>query len=307
MARETEVQFSKVEEACIQLFQAGESVSFAKVYSLIGGKGGQQVVSRYINQWKQETADRLKAARKSPLPQELVSVADTLVGEVWRQATDRANADLIQERGKLDLERADMQAQLAAAANQVSDVERENARLQGELTGLNAALAAQQIANQELDARVRELTAALAARDDQVAGLREDLARALATLASERSRFDETLQAARQQHAAELDQVHAQADTDRRHFLVQVDQLNQANRVQADHLREQLAGQQAQADEYRRQAYQARDDAARWQGRAEAAREELAEAQKILSKIRRHRAKAGTPGAAEENPGPTPE
>jgi chromosome segregation ATPase len=297
VARESEVKYSRVEEACIQLFTAGESISFSKVYALIDSKGGQQVVTRYINQWKLATADRLKAARKSPLPQTLVSTADALVEQLWRQANEQANTAFLQERGSLDMERSEMQVRLDAAANQVSDVERENARLQGELTGLQAVLSAKDMANQELEVRVRELTAALGARDDQVAALREDLARAMTTLEAERARFDETLQTSHQRHAAELDQMHQREEENRRHFLTQVDQLNQANKVQAAHLREQLEGQKAQSEAYRRQAYQARDDASKWQGRTEAAQEELAEAKKILGKIQRHREKAGAPPA----------
>ncbi|WP_041648000.1 DNA-binding protein [Aromatoleum aromaticum] len=303
MVRITEVQYDQVEKACTELFRAGETVSFAKVYSAIGSRGGQQVVSDMIRRWRQETAATITAKRENTaLPEELVAASDNLVETVWKLALARAEESYQRKLGELAMKEAEWQVRLEAADEKVAAVERENLLLNGELKEAKATLQAREHSLAELETRLREQQAALAARDHQITALREDLARAMTTLESERTRHDEVLQAVRHQHdesmrqererhGAELTQVHSQAEADRRHFMQQTDDLRQAHKLQAEPLREQLEGQKVAAESYRKQAYTARDEAARWQGRAEVAQEELAAVKKILAKVQRHREK----------------
>lgn len=316
MAKKTDVQYELVEKACVQLFQAGETVSFPKVYQLIGSKGGQQVVSDMIRRWKQETAAVITAKRENPaLPSELVTASDDLVGSIWKLALARAEEAYQQKAGELAMKESEWKVKLDQADEQVQAVERANLAIQAELSGARATLSAREEAIVELEARVREQQAALLARDEQVSALREDLARTMTTLEGERARHDEAIQglheqqskallAKDEQHAAELAQVHSQAESDRRHFLVQVDELRQAGKVQSDHLREQLAGEKVAAEGYRKQAYQARDEASKWQGKFELLQSELTDARKIIAKVQKHRERsAETAATRKENDG----
>ncbi len=305
MARETEVRFEQIQRACTEIFAAGETPSFRSVYNhpAVGGKGGQAVVSDMIRRWKQETAATITAKRENPtLPLELVSASDDLVGSIWKLALARAEEAYQQKVGELSMKESEWQVKLDQAADKVQSVERASLAIQAELASCKATLTAREEANAELETRNRELQAALAARDDQVTALREDLARTMTTLEGERARHDEVLQAAQRQHedamraekerhTAELAEFHRQAEADRKHFLQQTDDLRQAGRVQADHLREQLAGEKAAAEGYRKQAYSARDEAAKWQGKFELLQGELTEARKIIAKVQKHRAR----------------
>lgn len=301
MVRRTEVQYQQVADACTMLFRAGETVSFPKVYLAIGSKGGQQVVSDMIRRWKQETAEVITATRENiALPADLVKASDDLVEAVWKLASARAEESYQQKSGELAMKESEWQATLEKSAARVEAVERENLAIQAEVASCKATLIARDETIAELEVRLREAQASLAARDDQVTALREDLARTVATMESERSRHDELLQAAQAQHeaavqkgqerhAAALAKAHDQADADRRHFLQQTDDMRQAHRAQADSLREQLDGQRVQAETFRRQAYEARDEASRWQGKCELLQSDLADARRILGKVQRHR------------------
>lgn len=303
MAKITDVQYEQVALACLELFRAGDSVSFPKVYQAIGSKGGQQVVSDMIRRWKQETAAAMTAKRDNPsLPPALVSASDDLVGAIWKLALARADEAYQQKLGELAMKESEWQVKLDAADAQVQSVEHANLVIQAELASYKATLRAREESNAELETRNRELQASLSARDDQVAALREDLARAMTTLEGERVRHDDALQAAQHQHeeamraekgrhTAEMSEVHRQAEADRKHFLQQTDDLRQAGRIQADHMREQLVNEKAATEGYRKQAYGARDDAARWQGKFELLQSDLEEARKIVAKVQKHRIK----------------
>lgn len=307
MARTTEVQYDHVERACTALFQAGEAVSFAKVYAALGNKGGQQVVSDMIRRWRQQTAAAITAKRENlALPEELVTASDKLVEGIWALALARAEDSYQQKLGDLAMKEAEWQGRLEAADEKVAAVERDNLLLHGELRERTATLHAREDSIAELETRLREQQTALSARDSQVSGLREDLARALTTLESERARHDEAFQSLQRQHeaaaqkenerhAAELAQGRELAESERRHFLFQTDELRQAHKLEATHLREQLEGLKVQSEVYRKQAYAARDEAARWEGRAQVAQEELAEARRILAKVRKHRERISPP------------
>lgn len=303
MARTSSVEYEDVASACISLFKAGETVSFPRVYEQIGRRGSQAVVTDMIRRWRQATADRLLGKREHPeLPEFLVEQLDDLALRVWKNSMTAAHQTLDVARGELELERSEMQVKLDAADERAEAAEARTAALELELVGVKATLSAREAKLYELDARVRELEAVRAEKESQVAALREDLARALANQAAERTRHDETLSILQQRHvealvqlqekhAAELAQEQERTDSERRHFMMQTDELRQAHRQQAEQLKEQLEGTKIAADGYRKQAYQAREETARTQGKLELVTAELAEAKRILSKVQRHREK----------------
>lgn len=304
MARNSSVEYADVASACVQLFHAGESVSFAKVYALIGSRGGQQVVSDMIRRWKTEVADRLLARREHPeLPEVLVSHLDEMAATVWRLALERSDETLTVARGELELERSEIRVRVQAADERAAGLEVQVHELQVELASTKSKLEARDLAICELDIRLRELDAVRVEKEAQIGGLREDLARALASLEAERVRHDDALLAMQrihegavqkktEAHVAEIAALQERADANHRHFMLQTDEIRQAHKAKADSLLEQLEGQRMAADGYRRQAYQARDDASKWQGKFELVAEELAEAKKIIGKVQRHKVRS---------------
>jgi len=315
MVRVSGVQYEVVADACRALFEAGETPSFAKVYAAIGSRGGQQVVSDMIRRWRQDVASQVLAKRKNPaLPAELVETSDQLIAQLWQGALARAEAAYTEQVHALAAARADWEARLARAAQKAAEDGRRILVLEGALATAEATREAREAALVELEARLRETQAALTTREAQGVELREDLARLEATGAAERARHDDALRTQQAQHAAAIQskddahaaalaQVHRQVEADRRHFLLQTDELRQAHKMEAAQLREQLASARDQAEAYRRQAYAARDESARWQGKAELFQDELAAARKILAKVQRHREKR----SADALPGSEPE
>ena len=127
MVRKTDVQYEQVAKACVELFQAGETVSFPRVYAAIGNKGGQQVVSDMIRRWKQETAQVITAKRENKsLPAELVSASDSLVEGIWKLAQEKAEASYQGKLGELALKESEWQVKLDLAVEKVQEVERDN-------------------------------------------------------------------------------------------------------------------------------------------------------------------------------------
>lgn len=292
MARASEVRYAQVSAACANLFRNGESVSFAKVYAAIGSKGGQAVVSEMIRRWRAEIGEKLLTQRTHPtLPSELVEQSDTLISTLWQMALTRGAETYEQAVGELAMKESEWSLRLEKADAHVADKERQLLALVGEIKTLQATIAARDKALVEMEARNRELAAALAVKDDQVVGFREDLARTLTSLEAERNRHAVALQAKDEQHALELAGVQERAEGDRRHLMMQTDEIRQAAKLTADNLRAQLESEKLTTESFRGQAYKARDDASRWQGRAEVAQEELAEANRLLAKIRKNREK----------------
>lgn len=292
MARISEVQYNQVEQACVSLFKAGESVSFAKVYQAIGSKGGQQVVSDMIRRWRQETAAAMTAKRENPaLPEALVTASDALVGDIWKLALVRSEEVYQEKVAALGQKEQEWSAKIEAADERVRLIERDLLALQAELASTRATRDAAEKAVSALTTRTSELQAAIDSRDMQISNLREDNARAMTTLEAERVRHDDHVRALQEQHTLEVAQLHTQADGDRRHFMQQTDDLRQAHRLQAENLKAQLEGLQIEAETFKRQAFTARDEAAQWRGKFEHVQDELAEARKIIAKVQKHREK----------------
>ena len=278
MVRVTEVEYERVAQACAELFRAGESVSFAKVYQRIGSKGGQQVVTDMIRRWRQGIAQRLLAQREHPeLPPALVQASDALIAGLWQQALSEAQAGYQGQVEALARREGDWQAKLASAQAYVDQVDRENLGVQAELARAQGELQAREVAYRELTERHQSLQAQQARTERERAQAREQVSQLQATLAAERQQHADTIEALKSQHAGELRQVRLQADADRKHFMLQTDELRQAHRAQADQLREQLEGARAMVDASRQQLNAAREASSRWQGRCEIAQQELAE------------------------------
>ena len=278
MSRGTQVKFEDVAQACAELFRAGESVSFAKVYQRIGSRGGQQVVTDMIRRWRQDIAQRLLAEREhSQLPPALVQASDGLIASLWQQALSQAQQGYLQQAEVLAQREIEWQQKLDAAQAAVDQVGRENLEIKAELARAQGELQAREVAHQELVQRHQALQGQLSQAERERVLAREQVGQLEAALEGERQRHVEAVEALKAQHASELRQVRVQADSDRKHLMVQTDELRQAHRAQAAQLREQLAGERVAVETSRQQLNAAREAGARWQGRAEVAQQELVE------------------------------
>ena len=277
MSRTTQVRFEDVAQACSELFRAGESVSFAKVYQRIGSRGGQQVVTDMIRRWRQDIAQRVLAEREHPqLPPALVQASDGLIASLWQQALAQAQQGYLQQAEVLAQRELEWQQKLDAAQAAVDQMERENLEVKAQLARAQGELQAREVAHQELVQQHQALQGQLAQAERERVLAREQVGQLEAALEGERQRHVEAVEALKAQHASELRQVRVQADSDRKHLMVQTDELRQAHRAQAAQLREQLAGERVAVETSRQQLNTAREAGARWQGRAEVAQQELA-------------------------------
>lgn len=286
MARSSSVEYSQVAQACYRLFQAGDPVSFQRVYDLLDNKGSSRVVNEYMRRWRQEAGDKLAVSfsRGLPagLPDALVTATDDLLVKLWQSALDCAEqsyqaaaAELVTLRDQLQAERQQEQAQILAQTTRIAVLEGELKALQATLADRESALEASISARQALDA-------SLATRDVQLAGLREELARLTAAfeagqrqhaadLLQAQARSEELLAAARQNHNQELAQAREVAAGERAYLMKTTDEIRQAAKLTETQLKEENASLKTMGEAYRSQVYQARDDAARWKGRAESA------------------------------------
>ncbi len=287
MARVTEVEYERVAQACAELFRAGESVSFAKVYQRIGSRGGQQVVTDMIRRWRQDIAQRLLAQREHPeLPTALVQASDALIAGLWQQALTQAQAGYQEKTNALARRETEWQSKLDSAQAYVDQVDRENLTIKAELARAQGELQAREAAHRELDERHQAQQAQLVQIERERVQAREQISQLQATLEATRQQHEDGIGTLKEQQAGELRQVQLQADADRKHFMRQTDELRQAHRTQADHLREQLEGTRAAVDAGRQQLNAAREQASRWQGRAEVAQQELADLKAQTAKAR---------------------
>ena len=278
MSRVTEVKYELVAKACAELFRAGESVSFAKVYQRIGSRGGQQVVTDMIRRWRQDIAQRLLAEREHPeLPPALVQASDGLIASLWQQALSQAQQGFLAKAEVLAQRELEWQQKLDVAHGYVDQVDRENLEVKALLARAQGELQAREAAHQELLDRHQALQAQLAQTERERALAREQVGQLEGVVESDRQRHGDAMEALKAQHASELRQVRLQADADRKHLMLQTDELRQAHRAQAQQLREQLEGARATVDASRLQINAAREAGSRWQGKAELLQQELAE------------------------------
>lgn len=276
MSRPTQVQYEQVAQACAQLFQQGESVSFAKVYQCIGSKGGQQVVSDMIRRWRQEIAHKVLAQRQHPsLPPALVRASDDVMEMLWEQAQEQAQQVYSEKMQELEQHKAQWQQQIEAAQHQAGQVERANLEIKAELAHIQGQLQAVQAAHQDLGQQYQALQEQLLLKEKELLLSQEQVGQLEACLESEQLRYADGLEIAKAQHSQELRQVKMQANEDRRHLMQQTDELRQMHRTQAEQLSEELKGARAMLEAFRMQVNAAREESSRWQGRAEVAQQEL--------------------------------
>ena len=285
MSRTTQVRFEDVAQACSELFRAGESVSFAKVYQRIGSRGGQQVVTDMIRRWRQEIAQRVLAEREHPeLPPALVEASDGLMASLWQQALAHAQQGYVQQAEALAQRELEWQQKLDDAQGYVDQVDRENLEVKALLARVQGQLQARELAHEELGQRYQALQEKLAQTERERVLAREQVGQLEGVLESERQRHGDAVEVLKAQHATELRQVQVQSDADRKHLMVQTDELRQAHRAQAEQLREQLDGARSTVEASRLQINAARESGSRWQGRAELLQQELAELKAIVAK-----------------------
>src|SRR5574344_885960 len=285
MSRTTQVRFEDVAQACSELFRAGESVSFAKVYQRIGSRGGQQVVTDMIRRWRQEVAQQVLAKREHPeLPPVLVEASDGLIASLWQQALAQAQQGYLQQAEELVQRELEWQRKLDASQVYVAQVDRENLEVKALLARVQGQLQARELAHEELGQRYQALQEKLAQTERERVLAREQAGQLEGVLESERQRHGDAVGVLKAQYATELRQVQVQSDADRKHLMVQTDELRQAHRAQAEQLRAQLDGARSTVEASRLQINAAREAGSRWQGRAELLQQELAELKALAAK-----------------------
>ena len=278
MSRGTQVKYEDVAQACAELFRAGESVSFAKVYQRIGSRGGQQVVTDMIRRWRQDIAQRVLAEREHPqLPPGLVQASDGLVAALWQQALGSAQQGYQQQVEALAQREAEWQRKLDASQVYVVQVDRENLEIKAQLAHVQGQLQALQAAHQDLSQQNHGLQDQLTQAEKALVLAQEQVVQLQAAMASEQLRHAQALEALKVRHAHDVRQVRVRADEDRRHLLQQTDELRQAHRAQAEQWREQHQGAVATLEAVRQQLGAAREEGARWQGRSQALQQEIGE------------------------------
>lgn len=306
MARNRSVEYEDVAKACAQLFAEGEAVSFAKVYALIGNRGGNAIVNGYIKQWREEVAGQLQAKRSNPeLSPELVDASDALLARLYKLALADAEKAFDAAREQLARDREDWQRQIDLAEEAREAAMNRSAEFERQLEVARAAAEAREQAYLELETRHAETTAKLAAREDQIAAMREDQARIVATLESERAqhsleyaalqqRHEAALVAERERHeaalqveqtkmAGELAREREILAGERKHFAATTDRIRQENKAELSELQEKvtqlttdLASSRETAETYRKQTWQLRDELNLLRGRVEASEAMLA-------------------------------
>lgn len=293
MPRVSEVSESQVAEICTALYAKGESVSFAKVYAALGHKGGQAVISDHIRAWRKSVADRVQAKRKhATLPPALVEGLDALAVTVWSAAVDHANVTLASAKAELTAAHAEADARVAAAESRVAALDAALSTKAAELNTLQAVADVQLRAVADAEARAHDLHLIACNKEEQIAGLREDLGRCLATLDSERSRHTEAIASLTDQHTAALAQVEERHAGERSFLMQQTDDIRQASKLQTAHLQQQLDAANNSMEAYRVQAGKARDEVSRLQGKLELVQQEAAAQRELLDRITKRQTRA---------------
>lgn len=298
MARQSDLDPTRIFEICYDLFARGENTSFDKVYSALGRKGSAAVVTKAIGEWRNEAAEKLNTKRSNPdLPDDLTRASDELVGAIWKLALGKADSAYLEKENELAAEKIDWANRIDVAETNAAELERMVLVRGGELKALAAQLEAREEAISDLQSRLATASSLLAEKDTQVTGLREDIARLAATLdserarhtadlAAERQRHDAAQQSERDRHAAEtkaLREQHASeqaraleiAQGERKHLMEQTDQIRTTARQREEYLAEQLKNEKAKSNGFERQANDARDREAVARGRAELLQEQL--------------------------------
>lgn len=274
MPKTSAIEYRDVAAACYALSQQGEPVSFQRVYVALGNRGAARVVNAHVQAWRKEVGEKLAMAfqRSLPgLPEQLVQLADELLMRIWQAALDAGETGYQEARAALEIERADWQHRIERTEAAARDEAQARRQVEVKLDAAQSNLAALEASLATLQQEHRDALIQLEEHGSQIAGLREDLARALTTLEAECKRADEQASLLQKQHAIELASERASAAGQRRFLMQTTDELRMAAKAKEADLVSQIEHNKAAADAYRGQLHKARDEAARWQGRAEAA------------------------------------
>ena len=287
MARASVVSYEDVQRVMYELFQAGESTAFPAVYAKLGNKGSAKIVQGFMAQWREETRGKLLVQRQSPvLPENLVASADNLIETIWLQALGQADAAYKQAKGELELQRSEMEAEVARAWEQRDDAERQVLQLRGELEAERVRVTDRDLQLEAHDLRLAENQVALDERDRQLGEQRETLAGLTALLDSERNRHsaelalvrenhDNALVDLRATHAKELEREREYSEGERQFVMRELDAARELAKRDAETAKNEIGGLKVERDTFRTQANQARDQASMLRGKTEAQEEEL--------------------------------
>jgi hypothetical protein len=273
MVRTTEVQYSAVAQACLELFRQGETVSFAKVYLALGSKGSGRVVNDLIRRWRTETGEQLalRSERSLPgVPPTVVAALDSLALSTWQLALDRAEEAYQAAQGRLEADREMWQSRLETAAALGAELAATQATLAARdeaIHALAATLQKEELARIVLET---ELTSLADERADLRARLSAEQEHQVQAQAAAEARMDERLAAIQDRYAAELAISAERNEGERQHLAAITDELRQGAKLKEAHLREQLEDAKALADSYRERAGRCGNELAALRGRLEA-------------------------------------
>jgi len=175
--KQSEITQVDVFNACAAVRDAGERVSFSRVYKQIGNKGSAKVVQNHIAEWV-----RLENKRILPgLPDEFSERIRQFAVSTWDECQAIARAELDEERRQVAVElatgRAACERVRREASMQVNEAELQVSTIKASLaaTIVETAHQSEQIRTQEAD--LINLREKLAAANAKTLGLSEELAR----------------------------------------------------------------------------------------------------------------------------------
>lgn len=276
--RTHEVSYERVELACIELFKQGESISFSKIYSLIGNRGEHQVINDMIRRWRQETIARMLTEREQPLiPAPLIKASDALMSQMWKMALEHADTMHQNKANQLARYEADLQIKLATAQAYVDEISAENQELKTRLMYSERASQTLEQNYRELNQVHQLLQQRLDEAHKQQGAIDTRIDQLLAERTIERKQHEETIASLQERHTVAIRHEQQQASTDRKQLMLQLETLRQTYREQTDSLRQQLDGAHAKAISHEHQAQMAQEERNRQQNRADALQKELSE------------------------------
>jgi chromosome segregation ATPase len=182
-------------EVCALLFfRFGVTPTANRLYQLVK-RGSMSTPTQVLGEFWTELREKSRVRIEHPdLPAELQAAAGELVATLWRRSTASA-------QGALDALRAEVEAEQAAARNEVTSLQADLARTETALEQRTAALLAAQV-------RIQELEQAQAAGEATRRALETDIARQQDEVGSR----DRALVQARADFSGELEKLRASTD-----------------------------------------------------------------------------------------------
>jgi len=123
MPRPAAITKSTVIEACETLVANGQAPSVTRLRHILG-RGSYTTIARFRREWEEETASS-NAQEESEPPAELLRAAERIARDAWRRAREEAEADLAQERSKLEEDRRKAFAELESSMMLIDSFEEQ--------------------------------------------------------------------------------------------------------------------------------------------------------------------------------------